>query len=149
MRPMSKQQQKRTKKNRIVRKLKSQRGESLIETLASVMISVLGILMFASATASSTKMITTSKKVMNNYYEQSNNLTEEKNGTSTGQVVKVLFTQLPSGVSGLAGSADLAKKQSDLVNNMTVYTNTNKTVASYRTSDPKENDPATIDTEEE
>lgn len=128
-------------------KLKSKAGESLIETLASVMISVLGILMFAGAAASATSMITVSRSTLTAYYEQNNNLTEEKNGTAVDNVVKVEFTAVPSGAGGMSTTTDLASKQSDLLGSMLVYKNSKKTIASYRTSNPTENDPTKIDAE--
>ena len=136
-------------RKRVSKKLSSRRGESLIETLFSMLISVLGILMFAGATAAAGRMVTSGKSTMDAYYEQNNNLTQEKTGTADGSAVKVQFTQIPGEASGLAGSADLAKKQSDLLGHMVVYTNSKRTVSAYRTSESKENDPAAISGESE
>ena len=129
------------------KKLKSKAGESLIETLASVMISVLGILMFAGAAASATRMITVSRSTLTAYYEQNNNLTEEKNGTAVDNAVKVDFTAVPGGAGGMSSTTDLASKQSELLGSILVYKNSKKTISSYRTSNPTENDPTKIDAE--
>ena len=121
----------------------------MIETLAAMMISVLGMLMFAGAAMSGSRMISTSRTTLDAYYKENNNLTEEKNGSSADSAVDIAFTEVPSEMGGLPDNADLAEMESKLLENLVVYTNQKKNVASYRTSESKENDPADIEEDEE
>ncbi|MBQ9633224.1 MAG: hypothetical protein IJV04_10005 [Lachnospiraceae bacterium] len=124
-------------KQAIQKKLKSQKGESLIETMISVMISVAAILLFAEASMTGVKMITTSEDTMDAYYEQNNKLAGEESASSGGTGIVIEFQPTGSGM-------DLAETQSGMLGSVNVYENTKKSVASYRVASPEENDPAEI-----
>ncbi len=60
--------------NRIRKKLRNQKGDSIAEVLIALLISALALVMLASMITSSANMITNSKDRMNAYYAESPNL---------------------------------------------------------------------------
>ncbi len=63
----------------VISKLKSEKGETIGETLVSLLIASLALVMLAGAIASASRVITKSKKAMETYYSY-NNIVEEKTG---------------------------------------------------------------------
>ncbi len=123
------------KKNhlKMAQRLASNKGESLIETLISVVISSLAITMFTGAVISVSRMITTSNTTMNQYYKENAKLSAQDDGGLTSHSLTITFSSAPTG-SSIAGT-DLAAAQGDLSNHITVYKNAKKSVASYRISE--------------
>lgn len=58
--------------HRIVRKLRSVRGETIVEALASTLIGALAVLMLAMAISVSSKMVANNRASMDEYYSDSN-----------------------------------------------------------------------------
>lgn len=68
-------------RNRITfKKLKCQRGETLVEVLVAILISSLGMLMLAMSISSTISIVTSSKTVMNDYYANQTALVEKNAG---------------------------------------------------------------------
>ena len=57
---------------KIIRKLSSQGGESIGETLIALLISALALMMLAGAVTAGMRMVTNSKTVINGYYQVNN-----------------------------------------------------------------------------
>ncbi|MBR2547688.1 MAG: hypothetical protein IKF07_05820 [Eubacterium sp.] len=77
----------RTTKEMIKRKLHSRRGETIAETLISMLIAALALTMLAGAIAFSFNMIQESRKNLAAYYENSNKMATFPDGsTSSGTV---------------------------------------------------------------
>ncbi len=76
---------------KIMIKLNSRTGESISETLISLLIAALALVMLAGAVSSSSDMIMKSKEKMNSYYsanEASNGIVKMTKGTgSTGGII--------------------------------------------------------------
>ena len=71
------------------KKVCSQAGESISETLISLLVAALALVMLAGAIASSSNVITKSKDKMNSYYsanEASDGVVKMTGGTSTGGI---------------------------------------------------------------
>lgn len=67
-------------------KTKKNSGESLIETMISILICVLGVLAVTTAIVQSGKMTAKGNEKLNSYYEQNNELTEQSSPSETGTV---------------------------------------------------------------
>ncbi|MBR3245215.1 MAG: hypothetical protein IKF90_21400 [Parasporobacterium sp.] len=67
-------------KNRIIKKFKSEKGESLSEVLVAVLVSTLGLVMLASMITSSMNIIMNSKTHYENYLKQEQILVGETEG---------------------------------------------------------------------
>lgn len=67
----------------IVRKLRNCAGESISETLVSMLIASFALLMLAGAITTATGIVQTSKKKISNYYERDNLVVDKMNGVST------------------------------------------------------------------
>ena len=71
------------------KKICRQDGESISETLISLLVAALALVMLAGAVASSSNVITKSKDKMNSYYsanEASDGVVKMTGGTSTGSI---------------------------------------------------------------
>ena len=71
--------------NQIKGKLKSTRGESITETLAAVLISLIALCILASMVNSSAKLVAESETKMAAYYEESNRLSQRSASASDGE----------------------------------------------------------------
>lgn len=59
-------------KNRVIKKLTSQAGESIGETLVALLISALALVMLAGAVSAGMRVVTSSKEKMDGYYKVNN-----------------------------------------------------------------------------
>ena len=71
----------------IRRKLRSNRGETIGETLVALLISALALVMLAGAISSTANMINTSDKKMGLYYSKDAALVEHSGGDPSGNMV--------------------------------------------------------------
>lgn len=72
----------------ICKKLKSNNGESIAETLIALLVAALGILLLATMIQTSSSLITSSNKKMREYVDNENNIIEKtvESDTQVGQV---------------------------------------------------------------
>jgi hypothetical protein len=76
-----------TKKNCMMRKLRSRAGESIAETLVAVLISALALTMLAGAISAATNAVTKSKTHLDQYYNsQNDDVVTMTNGTAGKKV---------------------------------------------------------------
>lgn len=71
---------------KIEKKLRSNSGESIAETLVAVLIVALGLLVLAGSVVSAYNIITGSNKKMQTYSEAQNNVVEQITKTGTGEL---------------------------------------------------------------
>ena len=82
--------------NSFLRKIRSRHGESIAEALIALLISSVGLMMFAGMITSSVRLITRSKTVLHSYY-QKNNVLETRDGRPAGSMNMILKTGGTSG----------------------------------------------------
>ena len=82
-------------------KLHSQAGESIGETLASLLIAALALTMLAGAVAAGTHVVTRSRDNLNSYYEAANSVAQ-MSGSSTSGTVTLTDGSLTGTVDGTA-----------------------------------------------
>ncbi len=82
--------------NSIAQKLSSRKGESLAETLGSLLIAALALIILAGAITSASRLITTSRKKLDTYYDKAE---EMVNQSSTGVSTSVTITDEASVIS--------------------------------------------------
>lgn len=73
-------------KNKLIKKLNNDSGETLVETLASLLIITLSIALLVMTVAVCGRMITSSKESMNQYYAAGNNVAAATEVSATGTV---------------------------------------------------------------
>ena len=78
-------------RNRINKKLRSSAGESLSETLVSLLISALALAMLAGAITAASHMITSSRDKLRTYYAAKENV--ETRGATTGSNLNVTIKE--------------------------------------------------------
>lgn len=75
--------------NRIMRKLSSQAGESIGETLVALLISALALVMLAGAVSSGMRVVTNSKEKMNAYYQVNNAIVAREDAATDEDGTKI------------------------------------------------------------
>ena len=83
--------------DRIMKKIKSQAGETIAEVLVALLISSVALVMLAGMIASTTNLVTRSKSKMEAYYA-ANEILEKQNGTE-GQSLKIQILSTDNTVS--------------------------------------------------
>ena len=76
--------------NDVKKKLSSQAGESIGETLVALLISALALVMLAGAVSSGMRIVTNSKEKMNVYYQVNNAVAERKQTAPTIDGMKTI-----------------------------------------------------------
>lgn len=71
-------------KKQLLKKLKSNSGESIAETLVAVLIAALALLMLAGTINTASRLITRSKTALDAYYTENNKLSEHSSSNSSG-----------------------------------------------------------------
>ncbi len=80
-------------KELMIRKLRSDAGETITEVLVSLLISAIALAMLASMIQASANMITTSKDKLGLYYDANNNLgTQTTSSTDTHPTLELKYT---------------------------------------------------------
>lgn len=74
-------------RHRIVRKLRSVRGETIAEVLVSTLIGALAVLMLAMAISVSSRIVAHNRASMDQYYTESNAVAEGTSGISYSDLV--------------------------------------------------------------
>ncbi len=74
-------------RHRIVRKLRSVRGETIAEILVSTLIGALAVLMLAMAISVSSRIVAHNRASMDQYYTESNAVAEGTSGISYSDLV--------------------------------------------------------------
>ena len=97
----------------ITRKLHSNKGETIGETLVALLISALALLMLAGSITSSTGLVTRSREKMDEYYDKNAELVELNNANNA----TIKITEI-NGVTGLSYSIKYVKN--DAVNDLPV-----------------------------
>lgn len=103
---------------KIVKKLKSRRGETITETLVALLIASIALVMLASMISSTSSIVTTSTKAMQEYYNANNRIvshetaTSAEGGTGTSSSPAVTFS-----ITGTESTLTLGPK------NITLYEN--------------------------
>ena len=72
-------------KKQLLKKLKSNSGESIAETLVAVLIAALALLMLAGTINTASRLITTSKTKLDAYYKENNALSEHSDSSLIGR----------------------------------------------------------------
>lgn len=111
-------------KKKMVNKLRSRSGETLAETLISLLIAALALVMLAGAISASAKVITTSRQKLSTYYSEN-----EKPGgvvSMSGSATKGSINITTSGTTGVSQSVAIEYFRND------VFSQT--PVIAYRTS---------------
>lgn len=72
------------KQNMIIKKLRSRKGESLVEVLVSMLITVLSVSTLAMMIDSSAKLSKKSEETMQEYYEAGNTINRQETDAKTG-----------------------------------------------------------------
>ncbi len=80
----------------MINKLKSTSGESIAETLVSVLISAFALMMLAGTINTASNLITNSQTKLENYYQANNALAEETESTT----IPMLQVEVSSGSGG-------------------------------------------------
>ena len=78
-------------------KLQGQRGETIVETLVSVLISALSLLLLATAIGTSVRLVLVSRTKMEDHYEAESSLvssTETKSGTISSDDITLGFSDI-------------------------------------------------------
>lgn len=105
-------------RKRMSRKLRSNAGESIGETLVALLISALALVMLAGAISSTANMITTSDAKMGEYYDGDDILVQQAESGGTAATITI---------TGSSGTAE--------TRSVSCYTNaafTNKPVVAYQ-----------------
>ena len=71
-------------KKQMLKKLRSNSGESIAETLVAVLIAALALLMLAGTINTASRLITRSKTALDAYYTENNKLSEHSSSNSSG-----------------------------------------------------------------
>jgi type II secretory pathway component PulJ len=93
---------------RVLQRVRSQSGDSLVEALVAVLISSLSILMLASVMASTVRIILDTNQKMEQYYAANVKLTKQEADDSSG-VVSVTLESDPENVVESLGNVNLFK----------------------------------------
>ena len=101
---------------KIRRKLHSNRGESLSETLVAVLLITLALTMLAAMISSTASLVKTSEKKMNDYYKNNVQLETFASAASEGKVDIVLGDGSGSGM-GAGSTGTIESPQVDYVLN--------------------------------
>lgn len=107
----------RSSKDSIKNKLRSRAGETITETLVSLLISALALVMLAGVISASSRIVNRSKAALDAYYDACNAMVEMSDASETGTgSVKITGT----GISSAAGISEAVSYVEGTAGNRTV-----------------------------
>lgn len=75
--------------NKLKKKLSSQAGESIAETLVALLIAALALIMLAGAITTASGVVVRSRNVLSQYYAENEELAKLSSGTTVNEGIKI------------------------------------------------------------
>ena len=103
-----------------MKRLRSQTGESITETLVALLIASLGLIILAGAISATSRVVLKTDHVLEEYYHQNNAVAEQSDSEHAAQISKITITSSLTEDSFAGASFSVDSYRNDYYPNMPV-----------------------------